>query len=81
MSESSRNTLEYVPHQVIDQSIVAALSDKTKVAAILVESDLDLLIAALEGRLESGSQKSAAINFAADLKELKKAAFGSGGVA
>lgn len=80
MSNAARNTLEYVPHQVIDSQIIAALGDKTKVAAILVESDLDLLIAALEGRLDATTRKSAA-GFASDLKELKAAAFGTGGVA
>ena len=69
-----------VPRQVIQNQLLTALDDKSKVAALLDEGDLDILIDALECKLAwddlSKDVEDKAKRFREDLKLLRVKAFG-----
>ena len=70
---------ETVSHQVIEQQILTALDDRAKVALVIDESDLCLLIDALSWRMAdlNASPRSRQWVFLQDLMKLKQAAFGA----
>jgi hypothetical protein len=72
----SKCTVEKTSRQVIENQLLSSLEDKSKVALLCTREDLDILISAV--RLSSGNPKALSAKwqeFAADLIELRKAAF------
>lgn len=77
-------TEERVPRQVIENQLLSALDDKSKVAILATKEDLEILIAALCG-YQLGEAKGNLLSwknhvdrckeFASDLEQLKSAAF------
>lgn len=61
---------EHVGRQVIENKLLAALNDDSKVAVLLSGQDLRMLICALE-QYSGGPQRE----FAADMRQLLRAAF------
>lgn len=62
------------PRTVIEGQLLAALDDKTKVALLIVEEDLTMLINALEQNHQPSPAKVE--EFATDLRQLRREAFG-----
>lgn len=72
----SRNEIVPAKREVIEGQLLAALDDKTKVAVLLTESDLDFLIAHLMlARTNRMGSMLKCDEWIADLTELKNAAF------
>jgi len=66
-------TEENVPHQVIENQLLTALDDKSRVAILATEEDLDLFIEALTPMWAH----TKAQEMLSDIKQLKRAAFKS----
>lgn len=64
------NTVEHVGRSVIENQLLVALDDKTKVAILANEEDIDILIEALAMQTNKKSRE-----MLADLKQLKQEAF------
>ena len=78
MTESSTRPLkvEQVPRQVMENQLLVALDDKDKIAVVLTETDLDLLIESLGyARSFKDGPNLARAKMRADLKELREVAF------
>lgn len=74
---SEPNKVEQVSREVIERQLLTALNDKSQVAILATEEDLDLLIAALRpaAPLEPYSSDKAQ-EFCMGLQQLKREAFG-----
>lgn len=67
-------SVDYVGHKIIEQQVMASLSDKGKVALVLDVDGLGTIIAALEYSPEGwGAKRSEMLR---DLKQLRSEAFG-----
>ena len=67
----SNSTIQEVPRKIIEERLLAELDDKTTVAILANEQDLDMLILVLEESNWS-MRRSRYLN---DLKKLKSSAF------
>lgn len=67
--------VERVNRAVIDSQLLTGLDDKSKVAILASQDDLDLMISAFED-LQRPSDE--AVRMEADLKKLRAEAFGAG---
>lgn len=78
---SKQCTVTHHNREVIEDKLLTALEDGHTVAALLQEADLDLLIHALDDMAEkqtySAELTKKARDFAADMRQLRKAAFGT----
>lgn len=61
---------------VIQNQLLAALDNKTKVAILCTKEDIDLLIVGLEGYEGPQDWRKKCLLFATDLRKLEKEAFG-----
>jgi hypothetical protein len=68
--------LAYTSREVICDKLLVALADDAKVAVILTESDIKLLIAFLSGESMADQRVEPLASLLRGLKELKQAAFG-----
>ena len=66
-----------VQREVIENRLLVALNDEDKVALVLTENDLDLVIRALKTNSSylGPDNRNKTINMVKDLETLKKAAF------
>lgn len=65
-----------VGREVIESRLLVALTEEDKVAVVLTESDLDLLIRYIAMEDLETEECMKLDEFAGDLKQLRKAAFG-----
>jgi len=74
---AGKNKVEHATRQVIEKQLLTSLEDKSKVALLLTESEVDILISALflseSNRMAMPSLYKA---FRLDLEQLKREAFG-----
>ena len=64
---------QYVPRQVIERQLLAALDDKSKAAIVVSKDDLDLLIYGVALIPDGGAEQRSML---ADLEQLRKECFG-----
>ena len=72
-------SIERVNHEIIEQQVLLELSNKDKIALVLSETLLDVVIDAIEWRVNSlpTGTKPRSSDLLRDLKQLKHAAFGA----